>query len=413
MEGVNTQSRAPDQRKKAAVNSKQLDMSLKGPSDKSGSVVSCTPAIASSAPVSVLGALRASSARPALVSNTTKADTLSSDVGNLQSMDASPKPTQYDQLLALTTIVEDTSEIFEIERHRPFAATTNPTLVAKAAGLDEYADIVEEAIAYGKKIGGHDIDFALRASRNCLFAKFGKRILDVVPGDVSTEVDACLSFNVDAQVETARELVRIYAELGVDKNRVLIKMAATWEGVQACRILESEGIRCNMTLLFNLTQAVAAADAGAFLISPFVGRVMDWYKAKEGVDGYEASEDPGVLALREIYKYYKSRKIKTVVMGASFRNLGEILELAGCDRLTISPKFIDELKGSTHKVARMLEEGVLENESESAAVAMDEASFRWAMCQDVMATEKLHEGIRGFAADLEKLDAKLRTLMEG
>lgn len=372
-----------------------------------------TPAaFAAAAPLSARGGVASAplpAARPAAAPRAARAaPRVSATAGPASALSATA--TQYEQLEALTTIVEDTGDIKEIERHRPLNATTNPSLIYKAAALPEYADIVEEAIAYGREKGGGDAAAVLAAARNCLFTKFGKRILDVVPGDVSTEVDARLSFDVEGQVETARELIRMYEEMGVAKERVLIKMATTWEGVCACRILEAEGIRCNMTLLFSLAQAVAAADAGAFLISPFVGRVMDWYKKAEGVDGYEAAADPGVLAVREIYNYYKCHGVETVVMGASFRNLGEILELAGCDRLTIAPAFIDQLKASKVEVRHALLNPV-PAECVVEEVPMDEKAFRWAMNQDAMATEKLHEGIRGFAADLEKLDDKLRKMI--
>lgn len=317
---------------------------------------------------------------------------------------------QYEQLSAMTTIVEDTGEIEAIREHRPFAATTNPSLVAAAAGLPEYANLLDEAVAYGKKrvpSGGAE---QLAIVRNKLFTLFGARILDYVPGDVSTEVDARLSFDAEAQIATAHEIIGMYEEAGVSKDRVLIKLAATWEGVQACKELEASGIKTNVTLLFAQAQAAAAAEAGAFLISPFVGRILDWHKKAQGVDSIPAEQDPGVLSVRSIYNYYKCHDYKTVVMGASFRSLEEILALAGCDRLTIAPKFIATLKNSTATVPRMLSVPGAESCTEPKMV-LDEKSFRWMMNQDAMATEKLAEGIRGFAKDLEKLDAQLGKLL--
>jgi transaldolase len=322
-------------------------------------------------------------------------------------------PSQYDQLAAMTTIVEDTGEIDQIARHRPFAATTNPSLVYKAADLPEYADIIDSAIEYGKtRAAGKSLEARLAVTRNNLFVRFGARILEFVEGDVSTEVDARLSFDADAQVATALDLIRMYGELGVDKKRVLIKLATTWEGVQACRFLEKMGIRTNMTLLFNTAQAAVASDAGAYLVSPFVGRIADWYRKRDGrAEPFPAEEDPGVISVRDVYNYFKCTGSETVVMGASFRNLGEILALAGCDRLTIAPNYISDLKESHEELVRMLHPPTDACDLIDK-VTYDEASFRWAMNQDPMATEKLHEGIRGFAKDLESLDDKLRSMMD-
>lgn len=321
---------------------------------------------------------------------------------------ASPGLSQYDQLSKLTTIVEDTGEINQIAAHKPYAATTNPSLVAKAADLPEYASVVEDAIKYGKGKAVSQ-DAALSITRNYLFTQFGARILEHIPGDVSTEVDARLSFDVQGQIDTALELIKMYEESGISKDRVLIKLATTWEGVEACRALEEMGIRTNMTLLFSMAQAAAAAEAGAFLISPFVGRILDWYKAKEGRE-YSADEDPGVISVRNIYNYYKCCDYKTIVMGASFRSKEEILALAGCDRLTIAPKFIASMKDTFHPVGNIM---TIPDQTQCNfdRQPLDEKAFRWEMNQDAMATEKLAEGIRGFAADLEKLDAKLRKLM--
>lgn len=339
----------------------------------------------------------ARSAPRAVLESSTKAET-----GSLKEL------SQYEQLSAMTTIVEDTGEFETIRAHSPFAATTNPSLVYKAAELPEYAPLIEEAVAYGRAQGGD----RLAIVRNKLFTLFGARILEVVhpDGDVSTEVDARLSFDAEAQVTVARQLIAMYEEVGVRRDRVLIKLATTWEGIEACRVLEAEGIRTNMTLLFSLAQAAAAADAGAFLISPFVGRILDWHKKNAGVDSYPAEEDPGVLSVRRIYDYYKCHGYNTIVMGASFRNLDEILALAGCDRLTIAPKFIADLKNSVEKVPQMLSLPGAERCTEQK-MALDEKEFRWMMNEDGMATEKLAEGIRGFAKDLEKLDAKLSKLL--
>lgn len=314
----------------------------------------------------------------------------------------------YEQLTALTTIVEDTGDIETIRAHSPFAATTNPSLVTAAADMPEYAGLVAEAGSYAKSFPG---DKRLAAARNKLFVLFGCKILDAVhpDGDVSTEVDARLSFDAQAQIETAHEIIRLYEEAGVDRKRVLIKLATTWEGVEACRALEAEGIRTNMTLLFNLAQAAAAAEAGAFLISPFVGRIMDYYKAKTGEE-YTPQNDPGVASVRHIYDYYKCHDYKTIVMGASFRNLGEILELAGCDRLTIAPKYISTLQASKDKIDVKLSPPLAERCTVDK-LKLDEKQFRWLMNEDPMATEKLAEGIRKFAADLVKLDAKLLKML--
>lgn len=319
--------------------------------------------------------------------------------------------TQYDSLQAVTTIVEDTGEIEKIREHRPHSATTNPSLVAAAAKKPEYAHLLDEAVAYGKKSGLQGKE-RLSLVRDKLFTLFGAEILKYVPGDVSTEVDARLSFDADAQVETALRLIKMYEEVGVSKDRVLIKLATTWEGVEACRVLEKQGIKTNMTLLFSLAQAVAAAEAGAYLISPFVGRILDWYKKNEGVESYPAPEDPGVKSVQDIYNYYKCVGYDTIVMGASFRNKGEILELAGCDRLTIAPKFIADLKDTEEPIERKLSPPGLETCAPVQKIDMDEKTFRWMMNEDPMATEKLAHGIRGFAADLEKLDAQLDAMLD-
>lgn len=318
--------------------------------------------------------------------------------------------TEYDSLRALTTIVEDTGEIELIRAHRPHSATTNPSLVAAAATKPEYAHLLERAVAYGR---AHAPGAAptLEVVRNKLFTLFGAEILKYVPGDVSTEVDARLSFDVEEQIRVGEQIIAMYEEAGVGKERVLIKLATTWEGVQACKVLEGKGIKTNMTLLFSKAQAIAAADAGAYLISPFVGRILDWYKKAEGRDSYPANEDPGVVSVRDIYKYYKCMGYETIVMGASFRNKDEILALAGCDRLTIGPKFIKQLQETEQSVERVLSSPTDDECRLVDRVNMDEKTFRWMMNQDPMATEKLAEGIRNFAKDLEKLDRQLEGLI--
>lgn len=319
----------------------------------------------------------------------------------------------------MTTIVEDTGDIEQIAAHAPHSATTNPSLVAAAAADPRYSSLVSEAVRYGRSQHCATRSEQLALTRDKLFTLFGADIVrhldPTAGGDVSTEVDARLSFDVDAQVVVGRRLIKMYEdEAGINRERVLIKLATTWEGVQACRILEAEGIRTNMTLLFSLGQAVAAADAGAFLISPFVGRILDWYKKELNVDGFEpASEDPGVKSVKEIYEYYKCFGCDTVVMGASFRNVDEIIELAGCDRLTIAPKFINVLKETYEPVERKLMTPQRNVCDTLTKMNVTEASFRWMMNEDPMATEKLAHGIRAFAQDLAKLDAQLEKVLDG
>ena len=324
----------------------------------------------------------------------------------------STKPlTSYEYLSSMTTIVEDTGDIATIRAHSPFAATTNPSLVYAAADMPEYAGLIEEAVKYAKSA---PTTTRLATARNKLFTLFGAQILDAVhpSGDVSTEVDARLSFDVEAQIKTAHEIIKMYEDVGVARERVLIKLATTWEGIEACRALERDGIRTNMTLLFSLAQAAAAADAGAYLISPFVGRILDYFKKSTGRDSFPADEDPGVVSVKNIYDYYKCYGYDTIVMGASFRNLDEILALAGCDRLTIAPKYIAALKDSTDVVERKLAPpGMGSDRCDLTKLSLDEKQFRWMLNEDPMATEKLAEGIRKFAADLVKLDAKLEKLL--
>lgn len=307
-----------------------------------------------------------------------------------------------EQLRTITTVVADTGDIEAIARHKPIDATTNPSLLLKAALMPQYKEHVESAIAYGKERAS-DAQQQTLLILDKIAVNFGAEILKIIPGRVSTEVDARLSFDTAATLDRARKLIGLYAEADVDRERILIKIASTWEGIQAARQLEREGIHCNCTLLFDIAQAVAAAEANVTLVSPFVGRILDWYKKTEAVEGYVPVDDPGVKSVTNIYNYFKKFGHTTAVMGASFRNKEEILELAGCDLLTIAPNLMEELQNMEGELTRRL--------SPESAQAMDlepidvsEASFRWLMNSDAMATEKLAEGIRGFTADTIKLE---------
>ncbi|MEJ1960909.1 MAG: transaldolase [Gammaproteobacteria bacterium] len=314
---------------------------------------------------------------------------------------------KLDQLREMTVVVADTGDIDAIRTLRPVDCTTNPTLLLKAFALPAVSSIVQEVLEWGRtQKAAREVVISRVADR--LAVAIGAELTHIVPGRVSTEVDANLSFDTHASVEKARAIIAAYSERGVARNRVLIKVASTWEGIQAARILQKEGVDCNLTLLFSLAQAMACADAGVFLISPFVGRILDWHVKNEGRK-FEPEEDPGVRSVRSIYAAYKARGVKTVVMGASFRSAGEVEALAGCDRLTISPAILEELARDTGNLTRHLSP---ENPGTPPPIpAVDEASFRWAMNEDAMATDKLSEGIRQFAADLKKLqgliDAKL------
>jgi len=307
-----------------------------------------------------------------------------------------------DQLKAMTTIVADTGDVEAIKTVKPVDATTNPSLVLKASELPQYASLIETAIAYAKAQGGSKAEQIDNAADK-LAVLIGAEITKEVPGRISTEVDARLSFNLDAMVAKGRKLIKLYEESGISKDRVLIKLASTWEGIKAGEILEKEGIQCNLTLLFGFGQARACAEAGVFLISPFVGRILDWYKAKTG-ETYTQETDPGVVSVRNIYQYYKEHGYKTVVMGASFRNTGELIALAGCDRLTVSPGLLQELAATEGTLKQVLKDS---GASKQAPAKMTEAEFRFELNQDAMATEKLAEGIRGFVADQNKLEAAL------
>ncbi len=308
-----------------------------------------------------------------------------------------------EQLKTMTTIVADTGDVEAIKSVKPVDATTNPSLLLKASTLPQYAHLIDEAIAYAKAQGGSK-DAQVENAADKLAVLIGVEISKVVPGRISTEVDARLSFNIDKMVAKGRKLIQLYQDAGVGKDRVLIKLASTWEGIKAGEILEKEGINCNLTLLFGFGQARACAEAGVFLISPFVGRILDWYKAKNPGTEYTQETDPGVVSVCNIYSYYKEHGYKTVVMGASFRNTGELIALAGCDRLTVSPNLLQDLAATEGTLTRVL----TDNGAKKAAPArMTEEEFRFALNEDAMATEKLAEGIRGFVADQIKLETAL------
>ncbi|UXN07973.1 transaldolase [Bartonella sp. HY761] len=313
---------------------------------------------------------------------------------------------KLEQLRAMTTVVADTGDIDAVIRLKPTDCTTNPTIVLKALGTPMFSSAVSEAVSWGKGQNGSR-EAIISAIADRLAISVGAALVNIVPGRVSTEVDADLSFDTEASVKKAHNIIAAYKERGIDRERILIKLASTWEGIRAAEILQKEGIDCNLTLLFSKAQAIACADAGAFLISPFVGRILDWYKKSTGLD-YTAETDPGVLSVRSIYNYYKANDIKTIVMGASFRNAGEIEALAGCDRLTISPALLDELANDNGALPRQLSP---ETVTAEAPIHMDEKTFRWMMNEDVMAAEKLSEGIRGFAKDLTALRTMIDKLL--
>jgi transaldolase len=302
---------------------------------------------------------------------------------------------KLESLKQMSVVVADTGDMGSIKEFKPTDSTTNPTLILKASQLPAYKDIVEEAISWGRKAGAKP-----GAVTDRLAVNFGEALTKIVPGRVSTEVDADLSFDTEATIAKARALIAAYAERGVDRKRILIKIAATWEGAQAAAVLQREGIDCNMTLIFSLAQAIACADAKAFLVSPFVGRIFDWH-VKAGGGPYTGETDPGVLSVKQIYAYYKTYGIETVVMGASFRNIGEIEALAGCDRLTISPQLLGELAKAEGSLTRVLDPKAPGQPPEP--VKLDEKGYRWRLNDDAMATEKLADGIRQFAHDLASL----------
>ena len=311
--------------------------------------------------------------------------------------------TQLDSLRQMTVVVADTGDIDAIKKYQPQDATTNPSLILSASALPQYAPLIDEAVAYAKA-QSNDKAQQLIDAEDKLAVNIGLEILKIVPGRISTEVDARLSYNTQATVEKARKLIALYNAAGISNDRILIKVASTWQGIRAAEILEKEGINCNLTLLFSEAQARACAEAGVYLISPFVGRILDWYKANSDKKEYAPAEDPGVISVTKIYNYYKEYGYNTVVMGASFRNVGEITELAGCDRLTIAPALLKELQENSTALVRKLE---YKGEVKAKPQPLTEAEFYWQHNSDAMAVEKLADGIRKFAVDQEKLETML------
>ena len=311
--------------------------------------------------------------------------------------------TQLDSLRSMTVVVADTGDIDAIKKYQPQDATTNPSLILSASALPQYAPLIDEAIAYAKAQSADKAQQLIDAEDK-LAVNIGLEILKIVPGRISTEVDARLSYDTQATVEKARKLIALYNAAGISNDRILIKIASTWQGIRAAEILEKEGINCNLTLLFSEAQARACAEAGVYLISPFFGRILDWYKANTDKKEYAPAEDPGVISVTKIYNYYKEYGYKTVVMGASFRNVGEIIELAGCDRLTIAPALLKELQENSTALVRKLD---YKGEVKAKPQPLTEAEFYWQHNSDAMAVEKLAEGIRKFAVDQEKLEAML------
>ncbi|HHF3529195.1 TPA: transaldolase [Haemophilus influenzae] len=311
--------------------------------------------------------------------------------------------TQLDSLRNMTVVVADTGDIDAIKKYQPQDATTNPSLILSASALPQYAPLIDEALAYAKAQSADKAQQLIDAEDK-LAVNIGLEILKIVPGRISTEVDARLSYDTQATVEKARKLIALYNAAGISNDRILIKIASTWQGIRAAEILEKEGINCNLTLLFSEAQARACAEAGVYLISPFVGRILDWYKANSDKKEYAPAEDPGVISVTKIYNYYKEYGYNTVVMGASFRNVGEITELAGCDRLTIAPALLKELQENSTALVRKLE---YKGEVKAKPQPLTEAEFYWQHNSDAMAVEKLAEGIRKFAIDQEKLETML------
>lgn len=310
-----------------------------------------------------------------------------------------------EQLKQFTVVVADTGDFESMKQYKPQDATTNPSLILQAAKKPEYQHLFDDAVTFAKTTGG-DQQKQLRSAIQKLFVNFGLEILKIVPGRVSTEVDARLSFRIYDTIAYAKKLIGLYEKAGIDRSRVLIKVAATWEGIKAAEILEKEGIHTNLTLLFSLTQAIACAEAGVQLISPFVGRILDWYKNDMGVDHIPAKEDPGVQSVREIYYYYKKYHYQTEIMGASFRNKEEIMELAGCDLLTIAPSLLKELEESHIEINRKLNPEKAKKYS-MEKTELDEMQFRWNLNENPMASEKLAEGIRKFSNDIRELEKRI------
>lgn len=317
------------------------------------------------------------------------------------------KQTALDQLKAITTIVADTGDLTAIEKFRPLDATTNPSLITAAASLPENKQLIEDAYEQAKS-EGYTADLLIERAIDILTVKLGVEILKLIDGRVSTEVDAALSYDTEATIEKAKELLALYKAYGIDQNRILIKIASTWEGIQAAKALEAEGIHCNLTLLFGLHQAKACADANVTLISPFVGRILDWYKKAEGVDHYSIAKDPGVLSVKQIYTFYKQHQIKTEIMGASFRSVDQVLGLAGCDLLTVSPNLLSDLSQDEREVkaqlsvAEALQQATIEN------TVLDKDSFKVDIEKDLMASQLLLSGIDGFIKARQQLNLLLR-----
>ncbi|TWT98232.1 transaldolase [Stieleria varia] len=317
------------------------------------------------------------------------------------STSASTDTTQLDQLKQFTKVVADTGDFESMRQYAPQDATTNPSLILAASGQEQYSYLIDQAV---KEVGSSTASGQnqIDATINRLLILFGKEILDIVPGRVSTEVDARLSFDTQGTIDLAKHLIGLYAAEGIERDRVLIKIASTWEGIKAAELLQQEGIRCNLTLLFSLPQAIACAEAKVQLISPFVGRIYDWYKKSTGTD-YTGADDPGVQSVGQIYNYYKKFGYETEVMGASFRNTGQITELAGCDLLTISPDLLSQLHSSNETIERKLDPASAK-QSDLEKISLDEKTFRFQLNEDAMATEKTAEGIRKFSADIRKLE---------
>ena len=308
------------------------------------------------------------------------------------------------QLKKMTVVVADTGDINAIKKYEAQDATTNPSLILKAAEMEDYAYLIDEAVEWGKQQAGSKEE-KVNLVLDKVIVNFGREILKTVPGYVSTEVDARLSFDTEATVKKARQIIEMYKKEGIDKSKILIKIASTWEGIQAAEELLKDGIKCNLTLLFGFCQAVACAEAGVYLISPFVGRILDWFK-KENGDIYTSKNDPGVISVQKIYQYYKKFGYETVIMGASFRSKEEIEELSGCDRITIAPALLQELKDDSGELVQKLSPGMA-FDADLEKISYDEKSFRFDLNEDAMATEKLSEGIRNFCKDIVKLEKML------
>lgn len=317
------------------------------------------------------------------------------------------KQTALDQLKAITTIVADTGDLTAIEKFRPLDATTNPSLITAAASLPENKTLIEDAYAQAKAEGFTD-DLLIERTIDILTVKLGVEILKLIDGRVSTEVDAALSYDTEATIQKAKELLALYKDYGIDQNRILIKIASTWEGIQAAKALEAEGIHCNLTLLFGLHQAKACADANVTLISPFVGRILDWYKKAEGVDQYPIEKDPGVLSVKQIYTFYKQHQIKTEIMGASFRSVDQVLGLAGCDLLTVSPNLLSDLSQDDREVKTQLSIREALQQAQIENSVLDKDHFKTEIEKDLMASQLLQSGIDGFIKARQQLNVLLR-----